>query len=299
MELKFSKKMDNFQPSIFNVLEEKKQELLKSGKEVYNLSVGTPDYEPDKHVMDALVEAAKYPENYKYSLGDIPELVDAVKKWYNSRYDVQLESNEIMSVYGSQEGLARICLTLCDPGDIVLVPNPGYPIFEIGPFLCGAKVEYYNLHQENNYVPDLNSIPEELAKKAKVMMVSYPLNPVCTIAPDEFYEELIQFAKKYNIIIIHDNAYSELVYDGEKGKSFLSFEGAKEVGVEFNSLSKTYNLTGARISFVLGNNEIINKFKTLRSQIDYGIFIPVQKAAVAALTGSQESVRIHRETYQR
>lgn len=299
MELKFSKKMDNFQPSIFNVLEEKKQELLKAGKEVYNLSVGTPDYEPDKHVMDALVEAAKYPENYKYSLGDIPELVDAVKKWYDSRYDVKLESNEIMSVYGSQEGLARICLTLCDPGDIVLVPNPGYPIFEIGPFLCGAKVEYYNLHQANNYVPDLDSIPEELAKKAKVMMVSYPLNPVCTIAPDEFYEELIQFAKKYNIMIIHDNAYSELVYDGERGKSFLSFEGAKEVGVEFNSLSKTYNLTGARISFVLGNSEIINKFKTLRSQIDYGIFIPVQKAAVAALTGSQESVRIHRETYQR
>ena len=187
MELKFSKKMDNFQPSIFNVLEEKKQELLKAGKEVYNLSVGTPDYEPDKHVMDALVEAAKYPENYKYSLGDIPELVDAVKKWYDSRYDVKLESNEIMSVYGSQEGLARICLTLCDPGDIVLVPNPGYPIFEIGPFLCGAKVEYYNLHQANNYVPDLDSIPEELAKKAKVMMVSYPLNPVCTIEPDEFY----------------------------------------------------------------------------------------------------------------
>ena len=299
MDIKFSEKMDDFKPSIFNVLEEKKQELIKAGKPVYNLSVGTPDFEPDKFVMDALLEAAKKPENYKYALNDIPELVSAVQHWYKNRYGVSLNDDEITSVYGSQEGLTHIGLTLCNPDDIVLVPNPGYPIFRIGPYLSGAKIEYYSLLEENDYLIDFDAIPEELAKKAKFMMVSYPANPICRLAPDEFYNKLIAFAKKYNIIIVHDNAYSELVYDGKIGKSFLAFEGAKDIGVEFNSLSKSYNLTGSRISFMLGNREIVQKFKTLRSQIDYGIFLPVQYAAIAALTGPQDVVVKNRETYEK
>lgn len=298
MNFTFSKRMDNFETGIFNLLNEKKNELLKQGKKVYNLSVGTPDFKPDKHVMDALIEAASKPENYKYSLSDLPELKQAVINWYKRRYNVELDEDEITSVYGSQEGLTHIGLTFCDAGDIVLVPNPCYPIFGIGPELCGAKLEYYSLTKENNYLPDLDSIPEEIAKSAKMMIVSFPSNPTCSIAPREFYEKLVNFANKYNIIVIHDNAYSEIIYDDNEGISFLSIPGAKDIGVEFNSLSKTYNLTGARISFLLGNKEIIKKFKILRSQIDYGIFYPIQYAAIAALNGSQDSVIKNRKIYQ-
>ena len=243
-------------------------------------------------------EACKDPDNYKYSLGNLPELVEAVQNWYQRRYGVALEPEEIMSVNGSQEGIAHVALPLCDPGDVVLCPNPGYPIFEMGPWLCGAEIAYYDLHEENHYLPDLDAIPEDLAKRAKMMVVSYPLNPVCVAAPRSFYEKLIAFAKKYNIIILHDNAYSDIIYDGREGISFLSIPGAKEVGVEFNSLSKTYNLTGARISFVVGNREIIQAFSKVRSQIDYGVFLPIQRAAVEALNGPQDGVKARREEYQ-
>lgn len=299
MELHFAKRMESFQPGIFNVLNDKKNELLKAGRTVYNLSVGTPDFLPDENVMRAMQKACKDPDNYKYSLGNLPELVEAVQNWYQRRYGVALDPEEIMSVNGSQEGIAHVALPLCDPGDVVLCPNPGYPIFEMGPWLCGAEIAYYDLHEENHYLPDLDAIPEDLAKRAKMMVVSYPLNPVCVAAPRSFYEELIAFAKKYNIIILHDNAYSDIIYDGREGISFLSVPGAKEVGVEFNSLSKTYNLTGARISFVVGNREIIQAFSKVRSQIDYGIFLPIQRAAVEALNGPQDGVKARREEYQR
>ncbi|MDD7220869.1 MAG: aminotransferase class I/II-fold pyridoxal phosphate-dependent enzyme [Oscillospiraceae bacterium] len=299
MELHFAKRMESFQPGIFNVLNDKKNELLKAGRTVYNLSVGTPDFLPDENVMRAMQEACKDPDNYKYSLGNLPELVEAVQNWYQRRYGVALDPEEIMSVNGSQEGIAHVALPLCDPGDVVLCPNPGYPIFEMGPWLCGAEIAYYDLHEEDHYLPDLDAIPEDLAKRAKMMVVSYPLNPVCVAAPRSFYEKLIAFAKKYNIIILHDNAYSDIIYDGREGISFLSVPGAKEVGVEFNSLSKTYNLTGARISFVVGNREIIQAFSKVRSQIDYGIFLPIQRAAVEALNGPQDGVKARREEYQR
>ena len=195
--------------------------------------------------------------------------------------------------------MAHIGLALFNPGDTVLVPNPGYPIFEIGPYLCGAEITYYNLLPENNYLPDLASIPIDVARKTKLMIVSYPANPVGTTAPDSFYEELIAFANRYRIVIVHDNAYSEIIYDGRKGTSFLSFPGAKEVGVEFNSLSKTYNITGLRISFLLGNKEIIHKFRTLRSQFDYGTSFLVQKVAIAALNGPQDSVSLNCREYEK
>lgn len=299
MELQFAKRMESFQPGIFNVLNDKKNEMIRQGRQVYNLSVGTPDFLPDEHVMRAMQEACKHPDNYKYSLGNLPALVDAVQGWYLRRYGVTLEREEIMSVNGSQEGIAHVALPLCDPGDLVLCPNPGYPIFEMGPWLCGAEIAYYDLLEENHYLPDLNAIPEEVARRAKMMVVSYPANPVCVTAPRSFYEQLVDFARTYNIIILHDNAYSEITYDGREGISFLSIPGAKEVGVEFNSLSKTYNLTGARISFVVGNREIIQNFSKVRSQIDYGIFLPVQLAAIEALNGPQDGVAARREEYQR
>ena len=299
MELHFAKRMESFQPGIFNVLNDKKNEMIRQGRQVYNLSVGTPDFLPDENVMRVMRDACENPDNNKYSLGNLPALVEAVQGWYLRRYGVKLERDEIMSVNGSQEGIAHVALPLCDPGDLVLCPNPGYPIFEMGPWLCGAEIGYYDLLEENHYLPDLDAIPEAVARRAKMMVVSYPANPVCVAAPRSFYEKLVEFAQRYNIIILHDNAYSEITYDGREGISFLSIPGAKEVGVEFNSLSKTYNLTGARISFVVGNRDIIQNFSKVRSQIDYGIFLPVQLAAIEALNGPQDGVVARREEYQR
>ena len=296
MEITFAKRMDSFQEGIFTVLNKKKNELLAQGRTIYNLSVGTPDFKPAPHVMQALTESASKPENYKYSLVERPALLEAMQNFYNRRFGVQLDTKQIMAVNGSQEAMTHICWVLCDPGDVVLVPNPGYPIFEVGPFLCGAEIVKYPLYEENGFLPKFSDIPEETAKKAKVMVVSYPANPVCATANDAFYEELIAFAKKYNIIIIHDNAYADIIYDGE-GQSFLKYDGASEVGVEYYSLSKTFDLTGARVSFVLGNEAIIQKFRTLRSQIDYGIFYPVQDAAIAALNGPFDGVERQQEEY--
>ena len=296
MEVTFAKRMDSFQEGIFTVLNKKKNELLAQGRTIYNLSVGTPDFKPAPHVMQALTESASKSENYKYSLVERPALLEAMQNFYNRRFGVQLDTKQIMAVNGSQEAMTHICWALCDPGDVVLVPNPGYPIFEVGPFLCGAEIVKYPLYEENGFLPKFSDIPEETAKKAKVMVVSYPANPVCATANDAFYEELIAFAKKYNIIIIHDNAYADIIYDGE-GQSFLKYDGASEVGVEYYSLSKTFDLTGARVSFVLGNEAIIQKFRTLRSQIDYGIFYPVQDAAIAALNGPFDGVERQQEEY--
>ena len=298
MKLNVAQRMEEFQPGIFNVLDERRQQRLAQGLPVYNLSIGTPDFLPEPHVVQALAQAASQPTNYRYSLTELPELVEAVQHWYLRRYGVELETDELMSIYGSQEGLTHIGWALCDPGDVVLVPDPGYPIFEMGPALCGAEIVHYPLKEENGYLPDLDGIEPELADQAKMMVVSYPANPVCVTAPDEFYHKLIAFAKAHNIIILHDNAYSDIIFDGRVGKSFLAYEGAKEVGVEYNSLSKTYNLTGARISFVLGNRQLIQTFRRLRSQIDYGIFLPVQHAAIAALNGPQDSVTRNRAEYQ-
>lgn len=298
MKLNVAQRMEEFQPGIFNVLDERRQQRLAQGLPVYNLSIGTPDFLPEPHVVQALAQAASQPANYRYSLTELPELVEAVQHWYLRRYGVELEPDELMSIYGSQEGLTHIGWALCDPGDVVLVPDPGYPIFEMGPALCGAEIVHYPLKEENGYLPDLDGMDPELADRAKMMVVSYPANPVCVTAPDEFYHKLIDFAKAHNIIILHDNAYSDIIFDGREGKSFLAYEGAKEVGVEYNSLSKTYNLTGARISFVLGNRQIIQTFRRLRSQIDYGIFLPVQHAAIAALNEPQDSVARNRAEYQ-
>lgn len=298
MKIEFAKRMDNFEEGIFQVLNEKRFALEEGGRKVYNLSVGTPDFPVPEHIMNAVVEAAKKPENYKYALRDLPELIDAVKQRYQNRYGVTLADEEITSVYGSQEGITHIALPLCNPGDVVLVPNPGYQIFSIGPKLCGAETAAYDLIEENGYLPDLSAIPEELLKRVKFMMISYPLNPVCKCAPESFYEEVIAWAKKHHIVLVHDNAYSDIIYDGVPGRSILSYEGAKEVAVEFYSLSKSFNYTGARVSFLTGNAEIVQRFKRLRSQIDYGTFLPVQYGAIAALTGPDEMVKEQCAAYQ-
>ena len=226
VEIQYSEKAKFFKPNIFNILNERKAEIEKKGVKVYDLFVGTPDFSPAPHVMEAVVEAAKNPENYKYSLVDTDELKEAVIGWYKRRYDVELNREEIMSINGSQEGFAHVAMTVCNPGDLVLVPNPGYPIFEVGPYLNDAVVDYYELDPDNHYMPVLDKIDEEKAKRAKMIVVSYPLNPTCTCADREFYEKLVTFARKYNILVVHDNAYSEIEYDGRRGFSFLSVPGA-------------------------------------------------------------------------
>ena len=293
----FSSLINEFKPGIFGALNEKKDALLRAGRTVYNLSVGTPDFQPAPHVMKAMQEACGMAENYKYSLSDLPKLLEAVQYRYEKRFGVHMDTDEIMSVYGSQEAMAHIGMVFCDPGDVILVPDPGYPMFEMSGIMARAEVRYYTIEEKNGYLPDLDSIPEETLKRTKYMMVSYPLNPVCVCAPDGFYEKLIAFAKKYDIIIVHDNAYSDITFTEKPGRSFLSFEGAKDVGVEFYSLSKSYNLTGARISFVVGNKDVISRFRLLRSQIDYGIFYPVQHAAIAALTGPDDFIEEQRQQY--
>ena len=288
MKMQFADRMADYEEGIFQLLNEKKNEMVKKGRIVYNLSVGTPDFKPSGHIVNALVEAAKKPENFKYSLGDMPELLDAVALRFDKRYGVKgLKHEEITSVYGSQEGIAHIAMSICNPGDIVLVPNPGYPIFAIGPSLAGARLVTYPLTEDN------------VRRKAKMMIVSYPLNPVCAIAPRSFYEELVAWAEENEIIIIHDNAYSDIIYDGNEGISFLSIPGAKDVGAEFYSLSKSFDLTGARIAFLVGNEELVRNFKTFRSQIDYGIFTPIQYAAIAALTGPDDDVIRQCREYQK
>nr|WP_294494402.1 aminotransferase class I/II-fold pyridoxal phosphate-dependent enzyme [uncultured Mediterraneibacter sp.] len=293
----FSTVINDFKQGIFGVLNEKKEELERKGRKVFNLSVGTPDFKPAPHVMKAMTEACKDPENYKYSLSDLPELLEAVQYRYKKRFGVDVETDEIMSVYGSQEAMAHIGMIFCDPGDVILVPNPGYLMFEMSGIMAKADVRYYTIEEKNGYLPDLESISPDTLEKTKYMIVSYPLNPVCVCAPDDFYERLIAFAKRHDIVILHDNAYSDITFTEREGKSFLAYDGAKDVGVELHSLSKSYNLTGARISFAVGNKDIIRKFRLLRSQIDYGIFYPVQYAAIAALTGPDDFIEEQRREY--
>ncbi len=299
MEIRQAEMLNHFETGIFAALDEKKEEMMKSGKKVYNLSVGTPDFKPQQHIVDALVEAAKDPSQYVYALRDLPELLEAVREYYLERFGVEVETDEITSIHGSQEGIGHIGMALTSPGDAAIIPNPGYPIFEAGAYLGGAELYFYPLKAENQYLPEFDKIPENVARNAKFMILSYPYNPVCAVGTPQMYREAIAFAKKYNVIIIHDNAYSDIIYDGAEGGSFLSYEGAKEVGVECFSLSKSFNVTGCRISFVVGNKQVIDAIKLLRSQIDFGMFLPIQKAAIAALRGPRDAVKAQCAEYQK
>lgn len=298
--MQFAERMDRFGEGIFSKLLEIKRQKEERGERVIDLGVGAPNIPPAKHITDALCQAAAEPKNYIYAISDQKRLLKSVAAWYETRYDVRLDADtEICSLLGSQEGLAHIALCIVDEGDVVLVPDPCYPVFADGPRLAGASLFYMPQKKENGYVIDFNDIPEKVARKAKLMVVSYPNNPTTAMAPDFFYEALVDFAKKYDIIVLHDNAYSELVFDGKKCGSFLRFEGAKDIGVEFNSLSKTYGLAGARIGFCVGNKEVVSRLKTLKSNMDYGMFLPVQEAAIAAISGDQSCVDSTRNAYER
>lgn len=296
--MQLSKRMDRFGDEIFGALNERRLALEKAGRTIYNMSVGTPDFKPAPHIVQALTDAAQDPDNWKYALRDLPELLDAVCAYYKRRFDVTITPDMICSCYGSQEGMGHIGLALCDEGDTVLLPTPCYPVFIAGAKMAGAEPYYYPMTKENGFLPDVKSIPEEVARRAKYMIVSLPSNPTGSIGNDAIYREVIEFGKKYDVVILHDNAYSDIIFDGAYGGSFLQYPGAAEVGAEFFSLSKSFNLTGARISFLIGRPDVVGAFRKLRSQIDFGMFIPLQKAAIAALTGPTDMVKTQCGDYQ-
>ena len=297
--MEFSHRLDLFGPEIFAALNDKKVALEDEGRRLFNLSVGTPDFAPDDHIKQALIDAARDNENWKYSLRDLPELLDAVCSYYKRRFDVDtITPDKVMSFSGSQDGIGHLGLALCNDGDVVLLPDPCYPVFMTGSKLGGADPWYYKLTKENHFLPDVTAIPEEVARKAKFMLVSLPANPVGSIGTPELYAQLVDFCRKYDILLVHDNAYSDIIFDGAHGGSIFNTPGAEECAVEFFSLSKSFNVTGARISFLVGRPDVIAACKKLRTQIDFGMFLPVQKAAIAALTGPLDSVKRQCGEYQ-
>lgn len=294
-----SQRLDRFGAEVFASLNNKLLALKAQGKTIYNMSVGTPDFKPYDHVVEALTKAAQDPEMWKYALRDLPELKQAVCDYYERRFGVSgITPSMVQSCNGTQEGVGHLGLALLDPGDTILVPDPCYPVFEAGAKIADAKLEYYPLVAEHNYLPYVAGIDPEVADRAKYMIVSLPANPVGSVGTPEVYEEIIAFAREHDLLIVHDNAYSDIVFDGEPGGSFLQYPGALEAGVEFFSLSKSFNVTGARIGFLVGREDVVQAFAKLRSQIDFGMFFPIQKAAIACLNGPRDEVEAQRLKYQ-
>ena len=297
--MEFSRRLDLFGPEIFAALNDKKVTLEAEGRHLYNLSVGTPDFAPADYLKQALIDAAQDNENWKYSLRDLPEMLEAVCGYYKRRFNVDtITPDEVMSFSGSQDGIGHLGLALCNDGDLVLLPDPCYPVFMTGSKLGGAEPWYYKLTKENHFLPDVTSIPENVARRAKLMLVSLPANPVGSIGTPELYAEIVNFCRKYDILLVHDNAYSDIIFDGAHGGSIFNTPGAGECAVEFFSLSKSFNVTGARISFLVGRRDVIAACKRLRTQIDFGMFLPIQKAAIAALEGPLDSVKEQCRQYQ-
>ena len=297
--MEFSKRLEMFGPEIFAALNDRKVALEAEGRTLYNLSVGTPDFPTPPHIKQALVEAAANDENWKYSLRDLPELLDAVCGYYVRRFGVEgLARENVMSFAGSQDGIGHLGLALCNDGDTVLLPDPCYPVFMTGARLGGAQPWFYKLTKENRFLPDVSSIPAEVAQKAKFMLVSLPANPVGSVGTPELYREIVDFCRDNDILLVHDNAYSDIIFDGVKGGSIFNIPGAREVAVEFFSLSKSFNVTGARISFLVGRPDVVAACKKLRTQIDFGMFLPIQQAAIAALTGPLDMVQRQCADYQ-
>lgn len=294
-----SQRLDRFGAEVFASLNNKLLALKAQGKTIYNMSVGTPDFKPYDHVVEALTQAAQDPEMWKYALRDLPELKQAVCDYYERRFGVSgITPSMVQSCNGTQEGVGHLGLALLDPGDTILVPDPCYPVFEAGAKIADAKLEYYPLVAEHNYLPYVAGIDPEVADRAKYMIVSLPANPVGSVGTPEIYEEIIAFAREHDLLIVHDNAYSDIVFDGEPCGSFLQYPGALEVGVEFFSLSKSFNVTGARIGFLVGREDVVSAFAKLRGQIDFGMFFPIQKAAIACLNGPRDEVEAQRLKYQ-
>ncbi len=300
MKLELSERLGNLPPYLFLEIDKAKRKSRSEGKDLIDLGVGDPDMPTPAHVIQKLYEAAQDPKNQKYALDQgMPALRQAIADWYKRRFNVALNPDtEILPLIGSKEGIAHTPLAFVNPGDCTLVPDPCYPPYRGSTILAGGKAHSMPLLAENGFLPDFREIPLPVRKRAKLMFLNYPNNPTAAVADKPFYKEVIHFASRNNIIVLHDAAYSEMAYDGYKPMSFLELEGAKDVGVEFHSLSKTYNMTGWRIGWVCGNSDIVAAIAKVKSNIDSGIFSAIQVAGVEALTGPQYHIRKMSDLYQ-
>lgn len=296
----FAQRIENLPPYLFARIDEMKAKKRAEGVDVIDLGVGDPDLPTPPHIVDALIDAAKNPDNHHYpSYLGMAAYRQAVAGWYNMRFGVDVDPNsQVISLMGSKDGVAHIPEALVGPGDYVLVPSPGYPVYSTGALFAEAKTHEMPLLKENGFLPDLDAIPKDVAKKAKLMWINYPNNPTSAIAPPSFYQEVVEFAREHGIVVVSDNAYSEISFDGYKAPSFLETVGADEIGIEMHSLSKTYNMTGWRIGMAVGNKEVIRGLGIVKTNIDSGVFNPVQYAAIAALQGPQDCVAEACKVYQ-
>ncbi len=294
-----SDRLKNLPPYLFKEIDRQKEEAGKRGIDIIDLGVGDPDMPTPPHIIEALHMAALNPANHRYpSYTGMDDFNKAVARWYKRRFNVDLDyKKEIVKLIGSKEGIAHIPLAFINPGDIALVTSPGYPVYNIGVRFAGGQTCFMDLLKQNNFLPDLGAVPEEIAQKAKMMFINYPNNPTSAVATEEFFEETVAFAEMNNIIVCHDAAYTEMAFDGYKPKSFLETAGAKDVGIEFHSLSKTYNMTGWRIGFAVGRAEVILALGQVKSNIDSGAFQAIQIAGIAALDGDQTGLKETNKEY--
>ena len=285
--MKLAQRMDHFNAYLGTEMNVRLTKMKEEGKDVINLGLGDPDVTPPQHLLDALREAVCEPHHHHYpSFYSMRPLRTAIADWYQRRFNVSLDPDtEVIPLLGSSEGLFHIHLCLLDVGDVALVPDPSYPSYEAGVKLAGGQIEWVPLLRQNGFLPDLDAIPADVARKAKMIWVNYPNNPTAAVAPPEFYRKLIDWARTYDVVVVSDSPYSEICLDGYCAPSFLEFEGAKEVGVEFHSLSKSYNCCGWRTGMLVGNKEVVAGMAKIKSHADRGMYYPMQVAATKALNG--------------
>ena len=296
----YSSRLGQLPPYLFARIDELKEEQERKGVDIIDLGIGDPDLPTPPHIVEALCVAARDPANHHYpSYVGMGAFRQAVSAWYRGRFKVSLDPNrEVIALMGSKDGIAHIPEAFINPGDYVLVPDPGYPVYRTSTLFAEGRVYTMPLTASNHFLPELDRIPSRVVKKAKLMFLNYPNNPTATVAPPSFFREVVEFAEDHRIIVVHDNAYSEVSFDGYCAPSFLETPGAMEVGVEMHSLSKTYNMTGWRIGMACGNAEILGGLKRVKTNVDSGVFNAVQHAGIAALTGSQECIRQSCRIYQ-
>ena len=299
--MRFSSRLVQLKPypfvEISRIIAQKKAE----GVEVVTFGIGDPDIPTPQPIVDKLVEASSNPANHRYPETDgLPELRKAIASWYQSRFGVgHLDSDkEVLPLIGAKEGIGHVAFCFLDPGDMALVPDPAYPVYAVGTMFAGAESYIMPLVEENGWLPDLDAIPESVARDAKVLWLNYPNNPTGAVADESYYRKVIAFARKYDVAVLHDAAYSEVVYGGYKALSFMQVEGAKEVGIEFHSLSKCFNMTGWRFGSAVGNPDMINALFKIKSNLDSGIPQAIQEMAIEALTGSQAPIDDNNAIYQ-
>jgi alanine-synthesizing transaminase len=287
-------------PYVFAIVNQMKMEARKRGEDIIDFGMGNPDQGTPQHIVDKLVEAAYNPRNHRYSASrGIPKLRSAITDWYKRRYDVELDPDtEAIATMGAKEGLSHLALATIEPGDVVLCPSPAYPIHPYSVVIAGGEVRHIPLTAESDFFEDMLKAYKETWPAPKMLMISFPNNPTTAVVDLSFFEKIVAFAKEHNVIVIHDNAYADLVFDGYKAPSFLQVPGAKDIGVEFFSLSKSYNMPGWRVGFCCGNRDIVGALTKIKSYLDYGMFQPIQIAAISALNGPQDCVAEICETYR-